>query len=43
MHQILLNITEQQKEALFKIKKEQDIDVSVQIRKAIDLYLKNRE
>ena len=38
MHQKLLNITEQQKTFLFDRKKELGIDVSVQIREAIDDY-----
>jgi len=43
MHQLLINITEEQKKMLFEIKKQTDIHVSVQIRKAIDIYLKQKE
>ena len=43
MHQILLNITEEQRQQLVKIKKTEDIPVNVQIRTAIDIYLKNRK
>ena len=43
MHQILLNITEEQKKQLIKIKKEEDIPITVQIRNAIDNYLNNKK
>lgn len=44
MHQILLGITEQQKQKLYKIKEKTGEHVTVQIRKAIDQYLeKNKE
>lgn len=41
MHVIPLNITEQQKEKLFKRKLETKIPVAAQIREAIDMYFKN--
>lgn len=39
MHVIPVNITEQQKEKLFEIKKTTNVPVAAQIRKAIDNYL----
>lgn len=39
MHLIPVNITEEQKQFLFERKEKLGIDVSVQIRKAIDEYI----
>ena len=40
MHQILIHITEQQKDALFKRRKNTKVPVAAQIREAIDNYIK---
>jgi len=42
-YQLLLNLSEHQKEKLFNRKKETNIPVSVQIRQAIDQYIKKNE
>lgn len=39
MHNYLLNLSDDQYEKLKDIKKKKDIDISVQIRNAIDKYL----